>query len=87
MLRMSGLLGQLTQVNVLSAFSIGNSTILACQLSSDWTYAGEMDDNIKLEMAFHHQENTKVTLTWAQLQDLDIHTGDVLHVSCYGGKI
>ena len=59
---------------------------LACQLSSDWSSAGEMDDSIKLELAFSHQENTLVTLTWAQLRALDIHTEDTLHVSCHGGR-
>ena len=43
-------------------------------------------EDIKLELAFHHQENTLVTVTWEQLRALDIRTQDTLHVSCHGGR-
>ena len=89
--RVSGLLGQLIQVNILTLLLLSASSIvilpLACQLSSDWSSEGEMEENMKLELAFNHQKNTLITLTWAQLRTLDIHSEDILHVSCHGGRL
>ena len=56
------------------------------QLSTDWDEVGQMDGNIKLELAFSVRPSSLLTVSWENLQALDLHTEDELSVSCHGGE-
>ena len=44
-----------------------------------------MDGNIKLELAFSVRPSSLLTVSWENLQALDLHSEDELSVSCHGG--